>query len=429
MTSPICTVNGSTTGNGVNVASNSVVTIAIADTAGVNVWSLRCLSTDELLVASNITASLSINSITKVATFTSPTTTSGAAMIFESKVNGGLDINGRVDDSLTTRFGVFILTDNGSLRVGAFDETTEGSAAYGWLAKFNAGIRTAADSALTPTVTGTLPIVVSGPSTARVVAINAATTLLPGSMSAADKTLINAATNAATVSTLVKRDGSGNASFGTVFTGTVDTPGTDLVLAADSSMTLTLDITSTGNVVASAPLQAPWFKLASQVNLSRSLPMNWSACKVATVDSWDIDDTGNIRCTVQDAFANLVIECRFVNGSHITAIYIRNRGPGGGGDPLPANAPSFTLYRQLISTGINSVVGTVNATLDGTYRGTSRNTLIDLSGGVGHIVDSELYRYFLVITPEFGADSLAGHIVYNGRVDYHLPASFAIGMD
>ena len=38
MTSPICKVNGSTTGNGVNVAKNTLTTIAIADTAGVKSW-------------------------------------------------------------------------------------------------------------------------------------------------------------------------------------------------------------------------------------------------------------------------------------------------------------------------------------------------------------------------------------------------------
>lgn len=446
MTSPICTVNGSTTGDGVNVAKNSTVTIAIADTAGVKSWSLQCLSTDDLLVASNITSGLSINTTTKVATFTSPNTTVGAALIFESKVNGGLDINGRVDDSLTTRFGVFVLTDDGSLRVGAFDETTEGNASFGWTAKFNDGIRAAAAAALTPTITGTAPIVVSGPAAARVVSISAAVGAsgpspgTSGSMSAADKTTMNAATDANTASTLVKRSAAGAVAVstlsatqveatGSVFAADVSNPNGNLTLSCDGFGTITLDGASTGEFLVPMPIQSAFYKFDGQKNLSRSIPLNWSSCKVGGVDSWNINDTSNLVCTVQDAFANLVIECRFVNGSHITAIYIRNRGPGGGGDPLPANAPSFTLYRQLISTGVNSVVGTVNATLDGTYRGTSRNTLIDLSGGVGHIVDSELYRYFLVITPEFGADSLAGHIVYNGRVDYHLPASFAIGMD
>lgn len=427
MTSPICTVNGSTTGNGVNVAKNSTVTIAIADTAGVKAWSLQCLSTDDLQVASTVTAGLSINPTTKVATFTSPNTALGSALVFESKVNGGLDINGRVDESLTTRFGVFVLTDNESLRVGAFDETTEGNASFGWTAKFNAGIRAAAAAGLTPTIEGTLPIVVSGPSTARVVAINAATTSLPGSMSAADKLAMNSATEVATVSTLVKRGATGEASFSTITTSQVGTSGGNLTLTADGFGTITLDGASTGELLVPMPIQGASYKLDTQQNLSRSIPMNWSSCKVGGVDSWDIDDTSNIKCTVQDAFANLVIECRFVHGSHITGITIRNRGPAGGA--LPANPPTFSLYRKLLSTGVNSLVGTVNATLDGTYRGTSRDTLIDLSAGSGHGIDAELYRYFLVITPEFGTDSLVGHIVYNAKVDYFLPSTFAIGMD
>lgn len=429
MPSPVCTVNAASTGNGVNVASASTVTIQLFDTAGVNVWSIQCLTTDDLQVASNITGSLSINSITKTATFTAPTTTVGAALIFESRVNGGLDINGRNDASLTTRFGIFILTAANSLRVGAFDETVEGNAAFGWTAKFNAGVRAAAAAGLTPTVEGTLPIVVSGPADARVVSVNAATTSLPGSMSAADKALISGATNAGTPDTLVKRDPSGNASFATVYAENISTPGGNLTLTADGFGIITLDGAATGELLVPMPIQSAAYKLASQTNLSRSIPLCWSSCKVVGVDSWDIDDTSNLVCTVQDAFANLVIECRFVHGSSLTGITIRNRGPSGGA--LPASAPSFSLYRKLLSTGVNSLVGTVNATLDGTYRGTTRNTTIDLSAGSGsgHQVDAELYRYFLVITPEFGLNSLPGHIVYNASVNYYLPSTFAIGMD
>lgn len=200
MASPVCTVNSTTTGNGVNVAKNSSVTIQLFDTAGVNVWSIRCLTTDDLQVADTITASLGINSITKTATFTSPNVTNGAALIFESKVNGGLDANGRNDASLTTRFGVFVLTDLGNLRVGAFDETVEGNAAFGWTAKFNAGIRQAAASSATPTVSGTLPIVIDATNPLALVAsINAATTSLPGTMSAADKVKLDSVIAGASV--------------------------------------------------------------------------------------------------------------------------------------------------------------------------------------------------------------------------------------
>jgi len=126
-----------------------------------------------------------------------------------------------------------------------------------------------------------------------------------------------------------------------------------------------------------------------------------------------------------DAFANLNIECYFPNGSHITSIDIRNKGAGGGGDPLPASAPSFSLYRKNISTGVASLIATANGTLDGTYRGTYRTTTITVGN---HIVDSEAYRYYLVITPEFGANALAGYQVRGAIVNYFFPATYAIGL-
>ena len=64
-------------------------------------------------------------------------------------------------------------------------------------------------------VTGTAPIVSSGGSTPAI-SITAATTSNPGSMSAADKTKLDAATASATNSTLVSRDSSGNFAAGTI---------------------------------------------------------------------------------------------------------------------------------------------------------------------------------------------------------------------
>ena len=59
-------------------------------------------------------------------------------------------------------------------------------------------------------VLGTAPIVVNTVGTVATVSIVAATTSVPGSMSAADKTKLDAATALGAVSTLVLRDGSGN---------------------------------------------------------------------------------------------------------------------------------------------------------------------------------------------------------------------------
>jgi hypothetical protein len=134
MASPLCTVNASSTLNGVNVTASSTVTIALGSSAGVKGWSLICSSTDNAQVATTITASLTINYVAFTATFTAPSTP--CALIFQSQVNGGLT-NGVVDPTQTTTFGIYIPAPNGC-RLAAFDETLEGDATYGWTTKFNA---------------------------------------------------------------------------------------------------------------------------------------------------------------------------------------------------------------------------------------------------------------------------------------------------
>jgi len=140
MPSPICTVNSTVTTDGVDVTAASEVTIELADTAGVNTWSVQCVSTDELLTAAGVNAGLTINSLTKTASFTAPG--AGSALIFKSVVNNGRDVNGRIDPALTTTFGVFVRTAT-LLRAGAFNETLEGSANFGWVVKYNEMIRSA----------------------------------------------------------------------------------------------------------------------------------------------------------------------------------------------------------------------------------------------------------------------------------------------
>ena len=136
--SPICTANATSTLNGVNVTAASTVTIALVDTAGVKQWSLSCINTDDLLSAATVTAGLAIDSVAKTATFTAPA--AGSALIFKSVVNNGKDANGAVDPTLTTTFGAYVLTTSG-YRTAAFDEKTEGSAAFGWITKINAVVR------------------------------------------------------------------------------------------------------------------------------------------------------------------------------------------------------------------------------------------------------------------------------------------------
>jgi hypothetical protein len=79
-------------------------------------------------------------------------------------------------------------------------------------------------------VVGTAPIVVSvNAAGVATVSINPATTSTPGSMSAADKTKLDNATNAATASTLVQRDASGNAAFNMLTINNAPTNATDAV--------------------------------------------------------------------------------------------------------------------------------------------------------------------------------------------------------
>lgn len=79
-------------------------------------------------------------------------------------------------------------------------------------------------------VVGTLPIVVSvNAAGVATVSINAATTSTAGSMSAADKTKLDNATSAATASTLVQRDASGNAAFNMLTINNAPTAATDVV--------------------------------------------------------------------------------------------------------------------------------------------------------------------------------------------------------
>jgi hypothetical protein len=140
MTSPQCTVNATATTNGVDLTPATTATIALANVAGVNQWSILAVNTDELNLAATVNASLTVDSITKTATFTVPA--AGSAVVFESKVNNGRDINGRINPAYTTRFAIYTLTGTG-FRVCAFDETLEGNASFGWITKLNGLIRSA----------------------------------------------------------------------------------------------------------------------------------------------------------------------------------------------------------------------------------------------------------------------------------------------
>src|SRR5208337_1075509 len=141
MTSPLCTVSDDgnpavPTTNGVDVVDDGMtVTIALADIGGVGPWSIAIISEDDEVVP----PALTVDYVAKTATFTKPT--GPWALIFQSQVNEGLDINFQVDPSYTTTFGIYIRTGTTSLRLAAANERTEGSAEWGWTTKFNDLVR------------------------------------------------------------------------------------------------------------------------------------------------------------------------------------------------------------------------------------------------------------------------------------------------
>ena len=140
--SPACLVNGSATTNGVNVAASAGLTIALASTAGVKLWSLTCIGTDDTSSASTVTAGLTVvGSPTFSATGTAGAL--GTTYRFQSVVGInalGYDANGVPQPSYTTTFGVYVETSLG-YRVLAINEKLEGSAAFGWVTTVNAIIR------------------------------------------------------------------------------------------------------------------------------------------------------------------------------------------------------------------------------------------------------------------------------------------------
>lgn len=155
MPSPACEVKDgsgaySATTNGVNVTPGNTITIHLVSSAGVNTWSISCITTDDQSDAATVTAALTIDSVAKTATFTAPV--AGRAYRFQSKVNGGIGPDGTAQSSYTTTFGVYTLT-SGGLRVHAVDETFESDSTFGWIGDINSVIRNPSSSS-TPTGTG-----------------------------------------------------------------------------------------------------------------------------------------------------------------------------------------------------------------------------------------------------------------------------------
>lgn len=152
MTSPICTVNSASTLDGYNTVPGGSITIALVDKTGVSSWSISCISTDDQQTTAAINALLTINQTLKTATFTVPSTARGCTLIFQSKVNNGLDSNNNVNSSYTTTFGIYAI-GTGGLRLIAANETIEGNSVFGWTASFNSVL---ALGGTTPNATGSI---------------------------------------------------------------------------------------------------------------------------------------------------------------------------------------------------------------------------------------------------------------------------------
>jgi hypothetical protein len=136
------------TTNGVNITPSDTIIIRLADQSDVDSWSIQCITTDDTSSASSVSASLTIDSVAKTATFTAPA--SGKAYRFQSQVNGGIDRNGIARPSYTTTFCVYTLT-SASRRVIAADETIEGDSTFGWIKWMNDLVRNPpAGTATTP---------------------------------------------------------------------------------------------------------------------------------------------------------------------------------------------------------------------------------------------------------------------------------------
>jgi hypothetical protein len=143
MPSPLCQVKDGAgayqpTTDGVDVTPGNTVTINLISSAGVILWEIACITTDDESDAATVDASLVINQPAKTATFTAPA--AGRAYRFRSRINSGIDANGVAQPTYTTTFGVYTLTLEGR-SVVALDETFERHSTKGWGASINDVIR------------------------------------------------------------------------------------------------------------------------------------------------------------------------------------------------------------------------------------------------------------------------------------------------
>lgn len=138
--SPLCliSVNGggytAAAPYGISVPAGAAISVQLASTAGVRSWSLTSYGLDEISSTPSLSFAAGPPNTYSLA-FMNAT---GRALLLQSVVNGGVDVNGVKQASYTTTLGLFSLING--LRVLAQGETIESNPA-GWIADFNVFVR------------------------------------------------------------------------------------------------------------------------------------------------------------------------------------------------------------------------------------------------------------------------------------------------
>lgn len=437
--SPTCLVNNASTLDGVNVTATSTVTIKLADTAAVKQWSISCLNTDELISAATITAGLTIDTVQKQATFAAPG--SGSAMVFQSVVNNGKDNNGNVDPTLTTTFGIYVLTGL-SYRTGAFGEKTEGSAQYGWASKLNPVIRNAMTSAASagngilyntgaysvkPDAEGSIVVTAAGVKVG-VLASDAehgnrgngslhsvADATHNGFLTAAFFSLLNGATNAATNSTLVKRGAAAQCSFGALDCGTFEAGG---AATFDDVVHMTGGATILAGVsIDSATFSPAITGIVRIVNgTPEADPSFWACTTAGTWNNLTIGKSLFIPCGVD-----------LPNGCTVTGFACQIDPANTHAGNLPATMPTLAL--KYYDTGSN-LVTTVDTATDTSGSAAAYETIHTIvKTGLSHTVVKSSRRYYLELVSEDSTHAQIGTLLTYASVTFTRPNGSNIGLD
>jgi hypothetical protein len=263
------TTSGSITVN--NTAPDQVVSLTGAGTTTVT-GTYPNFTVSSADSATGTVTSVAATAGTGISVSGSPITTSGTLNITNTAPDQTVSLTGAGTTSITGTYPNFTVTSN-----DAFTGTVTA-------------------------VTGTAPIVSSG-GTTPAISINAATTLLPGSMSAADKAKLDAATNANTANAIVSRDVSGNFNAGTI---TANITGN---ISGSSGST-------TGNAATATALQTA--RAINGVNFDGTAAITVTAAGSTLSDTVPIGKGGTGQTTANTAFNALAPSQAGNSGKYLT---------------------------------------------------------------------------------------------------------------